>query len=100
MDTPLQVLTPSALTAALAELPAWHPVPDRPAIGRRYRFADFKTAFAFMGRVATVAEQLGHHPEWLNVYDRIDVVLTTHDACGVTALDLRLARAMDALALG
>ena len=100
MGAPPQVLTPDALSAALAGLPAWRPVPDRPAIRRRYQFADFKAAFAFMGRVAAVAEQLGHHPEWLNVYNRVEVVLTTHDAGGVTALDLRLAREMDALALG
>ena len=82
--------------AALAKLPGWSRAPgDREAIARTYRFADFNIAFAFMTRVAIRAEQLDHHPEWFNVYNRVEVLLTTHDADGVTELDLTMAGFMD-----
>jgi 4a-hydroxytetrahydrobiopterin dehydratase len=83
--------------AALARLPGWERAKDEPreAIARTYRFADFNTAFAFMTRVAIKAEQLDHHPEWFNVYNRVEVTLTTHDADGVTELDVSLAGFMD-----
>ena len=82
--------------AALAKLPGWSRAPgDREAIARTYRFADFNIAFAFMTRVAIRAEQLDHHPEWFNVYNRVEVLLTTHDADGVTELDLAMASFMD-----
>ena len=83
--------------AALARLPGWERAKDegREAIARTYRFADFNTAFAFMTRVAIKAEQLDHHPEWFNVYNRVEVILTTHDADGVTELDVALAGFMD-----
>lgn len=85
--------------AALAELPAWRAGEgDRETLVRTYRFADFNAAFGFMARVALMAEKLDHHPEWFNVYNRVDVTLTTHDADGVTELDLKLARFMDAVA--
>jgi len=85
--------------AALAQLPGWQVANDkREAISRTYRFADFNTAFAFMTRVAIRAEQLDHHPEWFNVYNRVEVILTTHDADGVTELDVKLAGFMDAAA--
>ncbi|MEZ5987164.1 MAG: 4a-hydroxytetrahydrobiopterin dehydratase [Hyphomonas sp.] len=71
---------------------------ERDEITRTFRFDDFKQAFAFMTAVAMKAEQMDHHPEWFNVYNRVDVVLTTHDADGVTTLDLELAGFMDALA--
>jgi 4a-hydroxytetrahydrobiopterin dehydratase len=83
---------------ALAQLPAWSAVEGRDAIRRQFRFADFKMAFAFMTRVALEAERMDHHPEWSNVYATVDVVLTTHDAGGVTALDIALARYCDAAA--
>jgi 4a-hydroxytetrahydrobiopterin dehydratase len=67
----------------------------RDAITRSYRFADFNAAFGFMSRVALKAEKLNHHPEWFNVYNRVEVTLTTHDAGGVTDLDVRLAKFMD-----
>lgn len=70
----------------------------RDAITRRFRFADFNAAFGFMARAALIAEKLDHHPEWTNVYNRVDVTLTTHDAGGLTALDITLADKMDALA--
>jgi 4a-hydroxytetrahydrobiopterin dehydratase len=79
------------IDAALAKLAGWQSVAGREAIFKSYKFADFKTAFAFMTRVALKAEQMDHHPEWFNVYNRVDVTLTTHDSGGVTALDIELA---------
>ncbi len=84
--------------AALAQLPGWGAVEGRDAIQRRFVFADFNAAFGFMTRVAIKAEQMDHHPEWFNVYKTVDVTLATHDASGVTALDVTLARFMDAAA--
>jgi 4a-hydroxytetrahydrobiopterin dehydratase len=84
--------------AALTQLPGWSAVDGRDAIRRRFTFADFKMAFAFMTRVALEAERMDHHPEWSNVYATVDVTLTTHDAGGVTALDLALARYCDVAA--
>lgn len=85
--------------AALKALKGWSRVGDaRDAIVRSYRFADFKTAFAFMSGAALKAEQMDHHPEWFNVYNRVDVTLMTHDADGVTQKDLELAGFMDHLA--
>lgn len=84
--------------AAVAQLPGWTAVEGRDAIRKRFVFADFKAAFAFMTRVALKAEQMDHHPEWSNVYATVDVLLATHDADGVTALDLELARYCDTAA--
>ena len=84
--------------AALESLPGWRAVDGRDAIARSYRFVDFNAAFGFMTRVALAAEKLDHHPEWSNVYNRVEVVLTTHDVDGVTTLDVTLARLMDAAA--
>lgn len=81
--------------AALAALQGWQEHTGRDAIEKRFRFANFNTAFGFMARVALFAEKLDHHPEWTNVYNRVDVVLTTHDAGGVTELDVRMAQFMD-----
>lgn len=82
--------------AALQALPRWRAAEGgRDAIVRSFRFADFNAAFGFMSRVALMAEKLDHHPEWFNVYDRVDVTLATHDAGGVTELDVRLATFMD-----
>lgn len=86
--------------AALASLSGWSRPADRDAIAKTFRFADFSTAWAWMTRVALLAEAMDHHPEWSNVYNRVDVLLTTHDADGVTELDLRMARFMDAAAGG
>ena len=80
----------------LQSLPHWtREQGARDAITRTFRFRDFSEAFAFMSRVALLAEQLGHHPEWFNVYNRVDVTLSTHDAGGLTTLDVRMAAAMD-----
>ncbi len=81
--------------AALALLPLWERAPGRDAIARTLRFKSFNQAFGFMTRVALKAEQLDHHPEWTNVYGRVDIVLQTHDADGVTELDVTLAGFID-----
>ncbi|MBD3764993.1 MAG: 4a-hydroxytetrahydrobiopterin dehydratase [Rhodobacterales bacterium] len=86
----------SALAPLLAA--GWALHPDRDALVRTYVFADFVDAWGFMSRVALVAEAMGHHPEWTNVWRTVHVTLTTHDAGGLTDLDLRLAARMDALA--
>ncbi|RJF88531.1 4a-hydroxytetrahydrobiopterin dehydratase [Oleomonas cavernae] len=93
-----QKLTPDARRAALESLPKWHDAEARDAIERRFVFKDFNQAFAFMTRVALVAEQMDHHPEWFNVYKTVDVLLSTHDADGLTERDVTLARKMDAFA--
>jgi len=81
---------------ALEKLPLWSDLPGgRDAISRTFVFADFNAAFAFMARVALKAERMDHHPEWSNVYNRVSVVLTTHDAGGVTELDIKMARFID-----
>ncbi|HZV83755.1 MAG TPA: 4a-hydroxytetrahydrobiopterin dehydratase [Brevundimonas sp.] len=81
---------------ALKGLPSWREHGgDRPAIERRLTFADFNAAFGFMTRVALYADKADHHPEWSNVYNRVEVLLTTHDADGVTAKDVDLARFID-----
>jgi len=84
--------------AALAGLKGWAETRGRDAISKSYKFADFNTAFGFMARVALKAEQMDHHPEWFNVYSKVDVVLSTHDAGGVTDKDVELAKFMDAAA--
>jgi 4a-hydroxytetrahydrobiopterin dehydratase len=81
--------------AAVADLDGWAPVEGKDAIHKSYRFADFNEAWGFMSRVAIRAEVMNHHPEWFNVWNRVDITLATHDAGGVTALDLELARFMD-----
>jgi 4a-hydroxytetrahydrobiopterin dehydratase len=83
--------------AALAGLPGWKVVKGRDAIEREFRFADFNAAFGFMSRAALQAEKLDHHPEWFNVYNRVHVVLSTHDAGGLTAKDVALAGFMNGL---
>jgi 4a-hydroxytetrahydrobiopterin dehydratase len=81
---------------ALKALPLWRAAEGgRDAIVRTYRFSDFTAAFGFMTRAALMAEKLDHHPEWFNVYNRVDVTLATHDADGVTELDVTLAKLMD-----
>jgi 4a-hydroxytetrahydrobiopterin dehydratase len=84
--------------AALAGLPDWSAAEGRDAITKTFRFKDFNGAFGWMTRVALAAEKLDHHPEWFNVYNRVDVLLATHDAGGVTELDVTLAGLMDAAA--
>jgi len=82
--------------AALARLPGWSKLPgERDAIQRTFKFKDFNAAFGFMTRVALMADKLDHHPEWFNVYNRVEVTLATHDADGVTELDVQLAGFMN-----
>ena len=91
-------LAAEARTAALQELSGWTEVAGREAITRTFTFKDFNEAFGFMSRAALVAEKKDHHPEWRNVYKTVEVVLATHDAGGVTRLDIELARSMNAIA--
>lgn len=79
-------------------LPAWRVLADRDAIARTFEFKDFSAAFGFMARAALVAEKLDHHPEWTNVWNRVQVTLSTHDAGGLTERDVALAEAMDKIA--
>lgn len=90
-------LDEAAIAAALEGLPGWTRADDT-ALARTFEFADFGAAFAFMTRVALHAEKTDHHPDWRNVWRRVEVRLTTHDAGGITALDVALAREMTRLA--
>lgn len=83
---------------ALASLPGWKLAEGREAIAKSYKFESFSEAFGFMARAALEAEKLDHHPEWFNVYNRVDVVLATHSAGGLTELDVKLAQRMDLIA--
>lgn len=94
---PISRLSDAERASALAELPEWSLRADGLAITRRFVFADFSAAFAFMTRVALLAEKQDHHPEWFNVWNRVEIALTTHDAGGLSARDVRLAKAVDAL---
>lgn len=91
-------LSAEARQAALAELAGWKESAGREAIERTFTFRDFNEAFGFMSRAALVAEKNDHHPEWRNVYKTVEVVLATHDAGGVTRLDIELAKAMNGIA--
>ncbi len=91
----MAAMTAEAAREAVASLPGWSLEDDGQAIRRDFKFAGFSQAFAFMTRVALAAEKMDHHPEWSNVYNRVSVRLTTHDAGGLTERDLRLARLMD-----
>jgi 4a-hydroxytetrahydrobiopterin dehydratase len=93
-----EILSAEARKSALKGLPGWAEMQGRKAIGRTFVFKDFNEAFGFMARAALVAEKSDHHPEWRNVYKTVEVVLATHDAGGVTALDIALAKAMSAIA--
>lgn len=88
-------LSEGELNGALEALDGWSRAEGRHAIQKSYKFKDFNRAFAFMTKVAEKAEQMDHHPEWFNVYAAVDVTLSTHDAGGVTELDIELARFMD-----
>ena len=90
-------LTEAERGEALAALPEWTLREDGLAIERLFRFKDFSQAFAFMTRVALVAEKHDHHPEWSNVYNRVAITLTTHDAGGLSARDVKMAGAIDGL---
>ena len=93
-----QKLTGLARDEALRALSGWSEVQGRDAISKKFVFKDFNQAFGFMTRAALVAEKMDHHPEWFNVYKTVEVTLSTHDAGGVTELDVKLAAEMDRLA--
>jgi 4a-hydroxytetrahydrobiopterin dehydratase len=95
----MKKLDPAERVAALAQLPGWTHDPARDAIARTFRFSDFNTAFGFMSRLALYAERHEHHPEWFNVYNRVEITLTTHDAGGLSARDVAFAAYADAVAL-
>ncbi len=91
-------LSPEEVAAALAKLDAWQLVEGREAIAKAFSFKSFNSAFGWMTRCAMVAEKMNHHPEWSNVYNRVEVVLATHSAGGLTELDFKLAGKMDLFA--
>jgi 4a-hydroxytetrahydrobiopterin dehydratase len=93
----IEQLTEAERIDALKELTAWTHEPERDAFTRRVVLADFSEAFAFMTRVALIAEKADHHPEWANVWNRVDILLTTHDAGGLSQRDVDMARAIDAI---
>ena len=90
-------LSQAERTALLPNLPAWTLDAARDGITRSFRFKDFSEAFGFMSRVALLAEKADHHPEWSNVWNRVDILLTTHDAGGLSMRDIEMAKAIDAL---
>ena len=92
----IQKLDSTARAAALAQLEGWADAAGRDAIQRTFLFADFNAAFGFMSRVALRAEKTDHHPEWFNVYNRVEVTLATHDCNGVSERDIAMARFMNA----
>ena len=91
-------LTEDERSNALSELAEWRLVEGRDAITRSYTFSDFVSAFGFMTQVALIAESMNHHPEWFNVYSRVNVTLSTHDVDGLSVLDVQLAKQMDVVA--
>ena len=94
----MRLLTEPERAALGQTLPHWTLDTARPAISRRLVFADFIAAWGFMTQIALIAQQMDHHPEWSNVYNRVSITLTTHDPAGLTDLDVTLARAIDRLA--
>lgn len=92
----MEKLDSEARKKALMELTGWVEVAGREAISRQFKFADFNAAFGWMTRVALLAEKMDHHPEWFNVYNRVDVTLASHDVDGVSPRDIKMARAMNA----
>jgi 4a-hydroxytetrahydrobiopterin dehydratase len=88
-------LSDSQVDEMLAGIDSWSKLHGRQAIGKSLKFSNFREAFAFMGEVALMAEKIDHHPEWTNVWNKVDIVLSTHSANGLTRLDEKLARAID-----
>ena len=95
---PIEELTEEERESWLRALPKWELVRDGKAIERKFEFADFAEAFAFMTRIAIIAEKKDHHPEWSNVYNKVDITLTTHDAGGLSLRDVNMAKKIDKLA--
>ena len=95
MPDPVSKIPPGERETCIASLDGWSFDVEREGIRKSYRFADFVEAFGFMTRVALLSERADHHPEWANVYNRVDILLTTHDASGVSMRDIDLARSID-----
>ena len=93
----IQKLSSEERTKQLAGLNGWQPVADRDAIQRAFKFADFNEAFGFMTRVAIKAQEMDHHPEWFNVYNKVEITLSTHEAGGLTERDIKLAKFIDSI---
>jgi len=91
-------LVGAAQQTALRELHGWSEVSDRDAITKPYHFSDFSEAWGFMSRIALIAEKMDHHPDWTNVWNKVEIALTTHDAGGVSEMDFKLAAAIDKVA--
>ena len=96
----MEKLAGKELEAALAALPGWQPSQSRDAVAKSFKFKDFNAAFGFMTQVALLAEKRNHHPEWRNVWNTVEITLTTHDAGGLTSRDVDLAKAIDGLLAG
>jgi 4a-hydroxytetrahydrobiopterin dehydratase len=94
----IEKLTGAARVVALKELKGWAEVTGRDAIKKSFQFKDFNQAWGFMSKVALLAEKMDHHPEWFNVYNKVEITLSTHDAGGLSARDIKLALAIDNLA--
>ncbi len=94
----MEKFTQEQIEEALSGLDGWSKTEGRDAIEKTFTFKDFNAAFSFMTRAALVAEKMDHHPEWFNVYNKVDVTLATHDAGGLTERDMKLAKAMDGFA--
>ncbi len=93
----IEKLTGAARAQALKELPGWTEVPGRDAIKKSFQFKDFNQAWGFLSKVALLAEKMDHHPEWFNVYNKVEITLSTHDAGGLSQRDIKLALAIDKL---
>ncbi len=93
----MQTLSTDDRAALLTELPSWRMAPDRDAIVREAKFADFSAAWGCISRIALLAERMDHHPEWSNTYNRLTIALTTHDAGGLSARDAQMARAIETM---
>jgi 4a-hydroxytetrahydrobiopterin dehydratase len=91
-------LTAEERKSKLAELPGWEPSVGRDALRKTFKFDDFNAAFGFMTRVAIKAQELNHHPEWFNVYNKVEVTLSTHEADGLTQRDIELAQFIESIA--
>jgi 4a-hydroxytetrahydrobiopterin dehydratase len=96
----IQLLSGEARAEALARLSDWRVLEDRDAITKSFKFGDFNAAFGFMARVALIAERMNHHPEWSNVWNRVEITLATHDVGGLTQRDINLATAIERIAGG
>ncbi|CAB3778846.1 Putative pterin-4-alpha-carbinolamine dehydratase [Pararobbsia alpina] len=93
-------LTAEERKSTLAELPGWEPTVGRDALHKSFKFEDFNAAFGFMTRIAIKAQELNHHPEWFNVYNQVEITLSTHEASGLTQRDIELARFIEKVSAG